>query len=147
MSAPRRIGVEERRARLGVRQRLAASERASNPVVATGSVVALHATDAATVFLSAAARMSAPKIDAIERALYEERSLIRMLGMRRTMFVVPTELLPVVHMACTLAIAALERRRTIQLLEGGVTKTGRAGCAKRTEPSRRSKRGEALVWS
>ena len=53
-------------------------------------VVALHATDPATVHLSAAARMREPDVAAVERALYDERSLIRMLGMRRTMFVVPT---------------------------------------------------------
>jgi len=38
-----------------------------------------------------------------------------MLGMRRTMFVVPIDFAPVIQAACTRAIAAQERRRTIQL--------------------------------
>ena len=56
------------------------------------SLVALHGTDPASVYLSAAARIDKPTVRAIEQALYEERSLMRMLGMRRTVFVVPTDL-------------------------------------------------------
>ncbi|HET6315118.1 MAG TPA: crosslink repair DNA glycosylase YcaQ family protein, partial [Chloroflexota bacterium] len=125
MAARRRISTDERRARLGKRQLLAHGASADDPVAVAHAVVALHATDAATVFLSAAARMRTPDIKAIEAALYEERTLIRMLGMRRTMFVVPVALMPVVHAACTTAIAAVERKRTIQLLEGaGITMDG-----------------------
>jgi hypothetical protein len=39
-----------------------------------------------------------------------------MLGMRRTMFVVPTESAPIVQAACTDAIAVTERRRLVQHL-------------------------------
>ena len=47
---------------------------------------------------------------------------MRMLGMRRTMFVVPIEFAPVVQAACTRAIAAQERRRTVQIFsQGGIT--------------------------
>jgi hypothetical protein len=61
----------------------------------------------------------------IEHALYEERALVRLLGMRRTMFVVPAGLLPVVHAACTETIAASERRRLVQHVEqGGVARDG-----------------------
>jgi hypothetical protein len=80
-------------------------------------LVALHGTDPASVFLSIWARMRAADVGAIERALYDERLLVRMLGMRRTMFVVPVELAPIVQAACTRAIAVQERRRLIQLLE------------------------------
>jgi hypothetical protein len=113
----RRIGAGERRARLARRHHLAPSARASGPVQVADSLVALHATDPATVFLAAAARMRLPEIGAVERALYEERALVRLLGMRRTMFVVPRELVGVVQSSSTRAIAALERRRTLQLLE------------------------------
>ena len=113
-----RIGIEERRARLGIRHRLAVT--ASTPVEAARSVVALHSTDPASVFLSVYARTALVEVTAIERALYEERSLIRMLGMRRTMFVVPTELAPVIQAGCTDAIAQLQRRTYTKLLtEGG----------------------------
>ena len=39
--------------------------------------------------------------------------------MRRTMFVLPTEAVPVVQAACARALVAGERRRTVQLLERG----------------------------
>jgi hypothetical protein len=112
----RRIGFEERRARLGSRHHLAASAIAATPVEAARGVVALHATDPASVFLSLYARTASVEVKAIEHALYEERSLVRMLGMRRTMFVVPAELAPVIQAGCTNAIATMQRRRYTQLL-------------------------------
>jgi hypothetical protein len=115
----RRIGIEERRARLGVRHRLTASARALTPADAVRGVLALHATDAASVFLSVAARTAPVPITEIERALYEDRSLLRMLGMRRTMFVVPVELAPVIQAACTRAIAVVQRRRYAALISDG----------------------------
>ena len=148
MAARRRISNAERRARLGQRQRLAHGSLADHPVEVAHALVALHATDAATVFLSAAARMHAPEVQAIERALYDDRTLIRMLGMRRTMFVVPVELMPVVHMACTEAIAKQERKRTIQLLEGaGITQDGARWLAEveRATLAELEARGEALA--
>jgi hypothetical protein len=58
----------------------------------------------------------------LEKALYDDRVLIRMLGMRRTIFVLPVELAPAVQAGCTRAIAARERRKTEQfLVEGSVT--------------------------
>ena len=53
---------------------------------------------------------------ALEDELYERRTLVRMLGMRRTLWVVPRDLVAVVEAACTRTIAARERRR----LEGFV---------------------------
>jgi hypothetical protein len=53
----------------------------------------------------------------IERALYDERVLLRMLGMRRTMFVLPTEDGPMAQAACGDAVAVQQRRRYAQLLE------------------------------
>ncbi len=113
----RSIGVAERRARLAVRHHLAATARAPTPTEAARGVVALHATDPASVFLSVQARTEPVDAAAVERALYEERSLIRLLGMRRTMFVVPVELAPVVQAAATNAVAVQQRRRYTQVLE------------------------------
>jgi winged helix DNA-binding protein len=79
------------------------------------SLVAIHGTDPATVFLSVAARTEKPTVADIESALYVHKALIRLLGMRRTMFVVPDELAPVVQAACTRAIAVRLRRTTLQL--------------------------------
>lgn len=114
----RRVGLTERRARLARRHHLAAACRAAEPVEVARDLVALHATDPATVHLAAAARLREPAIGLVERALYDDRVLLRMLGMRRTMFVVPVELAPVVQAACTRAIAARERRRQVELLRG-----------------------------
>jgi Winged helix DNA-binding domain len=112
----RRIGAQERRARLALRHHLAPAARADGVVQVAEDLVGLHGTDPASVFLAAAARLRQPEVAAIERAMYEERALLRMLGMRRTMFVVPVGLAPVVQAACTDAIAAAQRRLLLQLL-------------------------------
>ena len=117
----RRFGVTERRARLGVRHHLAAGARAG-VVEAARDLVGLHGTDPATVYLAAQARMRDPQVAAVERALYEDRALVRILGMRRTMFVEPVELMGVVQAACTDAIAVQQRRLLVELV-------GRAGLA------------------
>src|SRR6266545_4776762 len=116
MAALRRIGVEERRARLALRHRLAPAAHATEPDELARDLVGLHGTDPASVFLAAWARLRAPEVEAIQRAMYEERCLLRILGMRRTMFVVPVDLLPVVHAACTRAIAAQQRKRLQNLV-------------------------------
>ncbi|HSK16781.1 MAG TPA: winged helix DNA-binding domain-containing protein [Gaiellaceae bacterium] len=112
----RRIGVEERRARLGLRHRLAAEDRAEGPEEAARAVVALHATDPASVYLAVAARTGGLEVEAVERALYEERTLLRLLGMRRTMFVATLDAASVIQAACAGAIAARERRTLDGLL-------------------------------
>src|SRR5690349_18845310 len=72
----RHIGTAERRARLAVRHRLAAGARAVTPEEVAGSLVALHGTDPATVYLAVGARLAdADKTVAdVERALYEDRT-------------------------------------------------------------------------
>lgn len=113
----RAFSSDERRARLALRHHLATSTRAREPVAVTRSLVALHGTDAATVFLSVAARTLQPDTEALERALYDDRSLVRMLGMRRTMFVVPREAAAVVQRACTDDIALQQRKLMLRMLD------------------------------
>jgi Winged helix DNA-binding domain len=108
-----RIGVEERRARLVRRHRLDPGSRASSVAAVAEALVALHSTDPVTVFLSVLARSEGLDPAAIERELYEERTVVRMLGMRRTLFVVPRAFRPVVQTACTDEIAARERKRLL----------------------------------
>jgi len=79
----RRMDAEERRARLAGRHRLTPTVRAGDVVDAVRSVVVLHSSDPATVFLSARARTTGFEPARLERALYEERTLVRMLAMRR----------------------------------------------------------------
>ncbi|NIH79992.1 winged helix DNA-binding domain-containing protein [Amycolatopsis viridis] len=109
----RKLGNDQRRARLVTRHHLAVP--ADGPEQVAESLVALHATDPATVHLSVLARCAAGTAD-VERALYDDRTLVRMLGMRRTMFVVPAALVPVVQAACADDIAVRERKRLVQHL-------------------------------
>jgi len=111
------MSVDERRDRLAVRHRLAAGARINDAVAIADAVVALHGTDPASVFLSAAARMVTPSVEALERALYDERRLVRTLCMRRTMFVLPVPMVPVVQAACTDALVPGERKRTLAMIE------------------------------
>ena len=111
-----RMTVAERRARLAVRHHLAPRTRADDVVPVVRDMVALHATDPSTVHLSTWARVRGATPDTLSGALYDDRSLVRLLGMRRTMFVVPVALVPVVQAACTLAIATVQRRQTIRFL-------------------------------
>jgi len=113
----RRISVDERRARLGRRHHLASEARTDDMVTVSGDLVGLHGTDPASVFLSAAARMRDPSVVTLERILYVDRALVRTLGMRRTMFVLPVELVPVVQAACTDALVPAQRTRTLRMLE------------------------------
>ncbi len=127
----RRISVEERRARLGRRHSLERGSAATDLVELAGGLVGLHATDPATVFLAARARLRDGSHAEIERVLYEERTVLRMIGMRRTMFVLPLELAAVVHASCTEAVASSQRRRYAKLIEeGGIAKNGATWLAK-----------------
>lgn len=130
---PRRISAAERRARLALRHHLACQSRAATAAEAAEGVVALHSTDPASVFLSAAARMQRPEVEAIERALYEERTLVRLLGMRRTVFVVPRDLVAVMHAACTRAIAADQRRLLLRHLRQSRVADDAEGWLRRAE--------------
>lgn len=107
----RYIGVAERRARLALRQRLTRQAWARTPEEVAGALVALHGTDPATVYLAVGARLADPAgtVEETGRALYADRSLVRMHGMRHTVFVFPTGLTAVVHASTGLAVAARER--------------------------------------
>ncbi len=107
---------EERRRRLAVRHRVAQAARVDSVEDAARAVVCLHGTDSSTVYLSAWARMQVPTVASVEEALYGRRSLLRMLAMRRTVFVVPTEDAPIVQAAAASGVARVERRRTEALV-------------------------------
>jgi len=122
----RRIDVRERRARLGLRHGLAAGVGSVDD--AADGLVGFHSSDPASVFLSARTRVNGFAVEELEDALYERRSLVRLIGMRRTLFVVERGLAPVIDAACTQRIAAGERRRLVRLLEAqGVAPAGKAG--------------------
>lgn len=113
----RRIDAAERRRRLALRHRLAPGRRADDVVEATDGVVCLHATDPATVYLSAWARVEDMAVADMDRALYEDRSLVKVLAMRRTLFVVGRETLGAVQSGASDRVADSERRRLIRQVE------------------------------
>ncbi|HEX3300160.1 MAG TPA: winged helix DNA-binding domain-containing protein [Actinomycetota bacterium] len=121
----RTIGVAERRARLGVRHFLA--KPAQTVEDAAAAMVGLHSSDPTSVFVSARARLPRMTREDLEDALYERRSLVRMLGMRGTLFVTTPTMAADIDAACTKAIAAVERRRIVKLLqEQGIARDGDA---------------------
>ena len=121
----------QRRARLGRRHLLAT--RGTAVEAAAAAVIGLHSSDPATVHLSARARVKRFDTKQLEDALYERRSLVRMLGMRRTMFVVDRATAAVMDAACTQALAPNERRKLTQLLEAQAIATDGARWLRRVE--------------
>lgn len=113
----RAIEDDERRARLGRRHLLADGDGRGDGSRSVEDVarqlVGLHATDPATVFLAARPRVPGLSVADVERSLYEDRTLLKVLAMRRTMFVVPLDLVPVLQASCTDTIAAQQLRRLV----------------------------------
>lgn len=110
------ISPVQRRARLAWRHHLAVEAPAADPVEVADDLVALHSTDPTSVYLAAWARMKDANIATLERALFEERTLLRLLAMRRTVFVASLDVAPVLQAACSQTIAARERRKLLSYL-------------------------------
>jgi hypothetical protein len=111
-----RIDTAERRRRVGIRHHLAASAKVDNVAQLARDLVGIHATDPTSVYLGALARMTALSREDMAKALYDDRSVLKILGMRRTMFVVPRDLAPIINSAATAAIGVRERKRLLQML-------------------------------
>jgi hypothetical protein len=111
MSRMRLITDDERRARIAVRHALAPEARLDDPVAATRAMTVLHATEPATVYLSLLARVDGLTVEDVDRALYDDRSLVKQLAMRRTLFVFPRELLPAAWGSASARVAAQLRTR------------------------------------
>jgi len=73
-------------------------------------IVALHATSAATPYLSLWARIARFRAGMLDEVLYERRELIRLEAMRGTLFIVPVELAPIIYQATKPPEKELERR-------------------------------------
>ena len=144
----REIPDTERRARLARRHLLGAAGQASTVAAVAEALVALHSTDPVTVFLSVHARTGGLDTAAIERELYETRTVVRMLGMRRTLFVVRRDARPVVQSACTDEIAVRERARLVEWLDAAPDVGSAAACLRDAEAAALAaleERGEAAT--
>jgi Winged helix DNA-binding domain len=113
----RTVEVSERRARLARRHRLAPGPTADGVEEAARSMVCLHGTDPATVYLSAWARVEGMTVADMDRALYTDRSLVKHLAMRRTLFVFPRDSLGDVQAGASDRVAGVERRRLARQVE------------------------------
>lgn len=71
----------------------------------------LHATEPATVLLSVQARTTGVVVADIERGLYDERTVVKQLAMRRTLFLFPRDLLPAAWGSSSARVAQAELRR------------------------------------
>lgn len=127
MTTVRRVGVAERRARLARRHLLAPGTQTDDVPAIADALVALHSSDPVTVYLSAAARMAKPSIEAVGAALYDDHSVVRHHAMRRTLWVMTPEVAREAHAACTSGLVRPEWKRTVKMLEdSGVTDDGDA---------------------
>jgi hypothetical protein len=86
-------------------------------VAAADSLLGLHATDPATVYLSAWARVDGMSVADVEQALYVDRSLVKHLAMRRTLWVFSRDTLGIAQAGASDRVADLERRRVIRDVE------------------------------
>ena len=109
------IPLEERRRRLGSRHMLATPGTSFESVAAR--LVGLHSSDPVSVYLSARARIDGFDRSDLERALYDDRTVLRHFGMRRTLFVVPRDLAGIMDAACTRLLFDREKRRLAKYLE------------------------------
>ncbi len=115
-----RIGARERRARLGLRHRLAPGSQPAaepgGPAEVAASLVAVHGTDPSSIYLGILARLAGGGVADVERSLYQDRTLIRLLGMRRTVFLATLDNAALIQAACGRAVAARERRKLLGYL-------------------------------
>lgn len=119
------ITDDQRRARLARRHGIAPGRRLDGPVEATRAMTVLHATEPATVHLSLHARVEAMSVADVDRALYDDRTLVKQLAMRRTLFVLPRELLPAAWGSASARVAAqLATRLARQVEAAGIADDG-----------------------
>ena len=116
MSASRTVDDAERRYRLARRHLLLPQDRCDDVAAVADAVVALHSSDPVTVYLSVLARMRTPSLAAVERALYDDRSVVRHHAMRRTLWVATPPVVRAMHAAATRKVAAAERRKNLRFL-------------------------------
>jgi hypothetical protein len=87
----------------------------------------LHATEPSTVHLAVHARTDGVSPEDVDHALYEDRSLVKQLAMRRTLFVFPRDLLPAALGSASARVATEQRRVVIRDVEKhGVADDGAA---------------------
>ena len=120
----RTITDDQRRTRLARRHAIAVPEASVAAVAA--AMTCLHATEPASVHLAAFSRSGA-STDEVDRALYDDRSVVKQLAMRRTVFAFPRELLPAVWGSAAARVATQQRAQLARdVAKAGITDDGPA---------------------
>ena len=101
---------EHRRGRIARRHGLHPDHRYDTIEATTAAMTALHATEPSTPYLSLHARMDHVTVDDVSRALYDDRSIVRTMAMRRTLWIVTRDLLPAVRGSAGQRVADAQRR-------------------------------------
>ena len=102
---------DHRRARIARRHGLHPDHRYDSIEAATTAMTAWHATEPSTPHLSLHARMRRLTVADVDAALYDRRSIVRTMAMRRTLWLVTRDLLPAVVGGPGRRVADTERRR------------------------------------
>ena len=113
----RTVSAAQRRSLLVRRHHLGGD--AGSPEAAARAVLALHATDPASVYLSVLARSAGTTLADVADAMYRRRSLVRWTAMRRTLFLLPREDVPLVQAAVSTPLAQRLRRQLLARMGGG----------------------------
>jgi hypothetical protein len=121
----RSFTVAERRARLAQRHFLTGHHTGVAIPDLTGALIGWHATDPATPYLSLWARLPDFTIADLDAEIYQRRSLVKQLAMRRTLWLVQAPHLAMLQPGASDRVADTERRRLIADVEkAGVADDG-----------------------
>ncbi|MCW2854636.1 MAG: hypothetical protein JWR52_251 [Marmoricola sp.] len=94
--------------------------------VATEAMTCWHATEPASVHLAVHARTGATR-EQVDAALYDDRSVVKQLAMRRTVFAFPRSLLPAVWGSAASRVAVQQRSQLARdVVKHGITDDGPA---------------------
>ncbi|UJP40018.1 winged helix DNA-binding domain-containing protein [Cellulomonas palmilytica] len=108
------VDTAQRRARLARRHGLV--DPLPDLHAAVRALVVLHGTDASGPYLAAWARVPGFATSDLDDALYRDRTVVRQLAMRRTLWVTGTDLLPALVASPGARVAGVERRRLLKEL-------------------------------
>jgi hypothetical protein len=120
------VDTARRRRLLVARHGLGAHERTGRTIGDVAAALALmHSTDPSTPFLSVHARTDAEPAD-IDAALYDDRTLLRHTTVRRTVFVMPLDVVPLAHGAYNPGLVARLRATLLGWITASPDVTGDA---------------------
>ncbi|MCX6395569.1 MAG: winged helix DNA-binding domain-containing protein [Propionibacteriales bacterium] len=124
------ISDDQRRARFALRHGLSAPFGSVEE--ATAAMTCWHATEPASVHLAVWARTGASR-SVVDRALYADRTIVKQLAMRRTVFAFGRDLLPAVWGSAAARVAVQQHGQLARdVVKGGIARDGEAWVSEQT---------------